>query len=294
MVTKKKKLGALGPAAHWLDLSPSERAKTKEYIKDAFKGYERTDGTIVPSVRRIYKGLSPAEGYDLRHIERWSAARLATARNRIQSLNTLTSRPFAVIIPHSAKQRKQAQSFTGQNLPYQKEFIVQVQDTKTDKVKFKKGKVTVEREFKGGEVKQVKQRYLFKDYLKSGERIPITFAQMRKITERMLPAMPKKYYGRDVYYTLTTAQYGPIGNPTLHERVLENLAGYHERYDNNAMHQQFAEQVIGYTMIGTGVQADTYMIQSDYRKRVRRKLRFTKKIVQKPKPKKPNKPRRKK
>lgn len=294
MAAKKKKLGALGPAAHWLDLSPAERAKTKQYIKDAFLGYETTSGIKIPSLRNVYRDFESRNGYDLRHIERWSATKLKAAREHIQSLNTLTSRPFAVLIPRTAKQKRQAQSFTGQNITRQKEFIVQVQDTKTDTAKFKNGKVTIERSFRDGEVKQIKQRYLFRDYLQRGEQMPVSFAQMRKVTERMLPDMPENHYKRWVYYTLTTAQYGPIGNPQPKKNVLDLLAEYHERYDNNRMHKEFAEQIVGFTMIGTQAAATAYILQSDYRKRTKRKLRFTKKVVQKSKPKKPNKPRRKK
>ncbi len=125
-MAKKKKpaIGSLGPQPHWLRMSIADRQKTKNYIKNGLLGWTR-DGVKIPAARKIYSGLSAEHGYDLRHIERWSAAKLSTARNRIQSLNTLTSRPFAVLIPRSKKQRIAAQKFTGQTFPYQKEMIVQ-------------------------------------------------------------------------------------------------------------------------------------------------------------------------
>src|ERR1700677_5215766 len=110
---KKPKIGAMGPQPHWLQMSIAEREKTKRYIKEGLAGYVRSDGISIPAARRIYSGLNAADGYDLRHVERWSAAKLDHARKRIQALNTLTSRPFSVIIPRNQAQRKAAQSYTG-------------------------------------------------------------------------------------------------------------------------------------------------------------------------------------
>jgi hypothetical protein len=272
--SKKKKLGTQGPQPYWLRMSVAERAKTKAYIKAGFQGYERADGVTIPSARRIYSGLDATHGYDLRHIERWPAAKLKTARERLQSLNTLTSRPFAIVIPRTAKQRKAAQRYTGQDLRYQKEMIVAVQDPKLDKIVFRENKVAVERTLKHGS-KTIKQRYLFADYLlpeesleedeEEGEEetdetfsVPTSFLEMVAITKRMLPDMPKKYYGRDVYYTLLTTQYGPIGESFLHRRILEKLYEYHNTYGTSKGHQAFAEAVIGFQMVGTYVSAVAY------------------------------------
>lgn len=291
---KKKKLGSLGPAAHWLDMSLLQRERTKQYIKESFNGYTRADGVEIPSVRRIYRGLSASDGYDLRHIERWTAAKLKTARDRIQSFNTLSGRPFRIVTPHTKKQRKFAQTFTGQNLPYQKSFVVQVQDSKHDRAVFRDNKVSIERTFKGGS-KTIKQRYLFKDYLRPDETLaeeleeedmdddvldsPTSFLEMREVTKRMLLDMPKKQYGRDVYYTIITVQYGPIGESVLHEDVLDHLTYYHNTYDLGNQHAHFAEQVIGFQMVGTYVSAAAFQKQRDAdkanRKRLK-KLRFQK------------------
>lgn len=275
MAKKKKVLGALGPQPHWLRLSLSQREKTKQYIKEGLQGWVRDDGVSIPGARRVYVGLSSRDGYDLRHIERWTAAKLARARERIQSINTLTSRPFTVLIPRSKKQRVAAQKFTGQNLSYQKEMIAQVQDPKIDRVKFKDNKVITEREFKSGS-KAVQQRYLFSDYTTDE---PNTFLKMRAVTKKMLPDMPQKYFGRDVYYTIITTQYGPIGESVLHEDLLNHLVDYHNRYDPSRQHQHFAEQVIGFQMVGTYVSAAAYQRARDENKAKRKqmkKLRFAK------------------
>jgi hypothetical protein len=296
---KKSELDSLGPAAHWLDLSVSKRAELKQYIRDGFNGGIRSDGVSVPGVRRIYRGLFASDGFDLRHIERWSAAKLAKARNRIQSVNTLTSRPFAVIIPRSAKQKREAQKFTGQNLKDQKEFIAQVQIQNRDKAVFRGGKVGIERKFPSGS-KTIKQRYLFRDYLRPNESLrqvleaedlpddaldaPTTFREMREVTKRMLLDMPAKVYGQSAYFALITSQYGPIGRTAGHGKVLDLLAEYFNRYDPGGTafkgHEDFAEQIIGFQMIGTFAQVSEYEIEKRRlreAKRARGKLRFAEK-----------------
>jgi hypothetical protein len=288
MAKKKKKLGSSGPQPHWLRMSIAERAKTKAYIKAGLQGYERVDGVIIPGARKIYRGLSASDGYRLDHIERWPASKLKTARERIQALNTLTSRPFAVVVPRTPKQRKAAQKYTGQDLPYQKEMIVTVQDPKLDKIVFRNNQVAVERTLKGGS-KTIKQRYLFADYLEPDEEVggeeesdeetgeiydvPMTFLDMVKIAKRMLPDMPAKYYGRDVYYTILTTQYGPIGESFLHKRIIEKLFEYHNTYGTSKGHTAFAEAVIGFQMVGTYVSAVAYENLRNQAKANRKRLK---------------------
>ena len=276
MAKRKKKLGALGPQPHWLRMSVAQRERTKQYIKEGLQGYLRPDGVKIPGARNLFTGMDASNGYDLRHIERWSAQKLSSARQRVQAINTLTSRPFAVLIPRSKKQTHAAKNYTGQNIPKQKEFIVQVQSSKRDKATFRNNQVVVEREFKSG-AKQVEQRFLFRDH--NNGKQPITFPGMRRATERMMKEMPERYRGAKVYYTLITAQYGPIGRSIFKERLLEELSNYHSQYGNSAMHRHFAEQVIGYQMVGTYAQAAKYQIEREHlpahRKKMK-KLRFAK------------------
>jgi hypothetical protein len=307
MASKKKKLGSLGPQPHWLRMSVAERAKTKQYIKEGLLGYTRPDGVDIPGARRIYRGLESASGYDLRHIERWSAAKLKAARRHIQALNTLTARPFDVIVPRSAKQRKEAQKFTGQNLPNQKEMIVAVQIPGRDKAIFRNGKIAIERKFPSGS-KTIKQRFLFADYLhpdeslrerieeETGEELddetleaPSTFREMHEVTKRMLLDMPKNVYGQPAFYTLLTRQYGPIGRSATHGKVMDLLASYFNRYDPGGTlyrgHEDFVEQVIGYQMIGTFAQMSQYQIVREQRalqRKRKNKLRFSQKVVRCP------------
>ncbi len=276
------KVGALGPASYWLDLSELQRVKTRQYIKEGLQGYVRTDGINVPGARRIYKGLEASSGYDLRHIERWSLARLRHATVRIQALNTLTGRPFAILIPRTKKQRLAAQKFTGQNLPYQKEMIVPVQFTNRDVAIFRDNKVAIERKFPGGS-KTLKQRFLFADYLQAGESAPVTFRGMVDITNRMMPYMPAKVYGQPAFYVLLTVQYGPIGNSAEYGGIPDLLFRYFSHYDPGMNqypgHETFAEHVIGFQMVGTFAQMSAYEIQRDRLKtdrKKRNKLRFSK------------------
>lgn len=276
---KKPKVGALGPQPYWLRMSLTERERTKQYIKESFNGYVRADGVAVPSLRRVYSGFDATHGYDLRHIERWPAAKLKSARNRIESLNTFTGRPFAVVTPHTKGQRRAVQNFTGQTLASQKAFIVPVQDPKRDEIHFKKGKIAVERKFPGG-TKTLKQRFLFVDYMREQ---PQTFRQMRAVTKQMMKDMPKNVYGQPAFYTMLTRQYGPIGNSSSHARIPDLLEMYFNKYDKGGGfykgHEAFAEQVIGYQMIGTKAQYTAFELETNRLRELRkqrRKLRFYK------------------
>jgi hypothetical protein len=274
---KKPKVGSLGPQPHWMRMSVADRARTKQYIKAGFYGHYLSDGTQIPGIRRIYTKFDAKNGFDLRHIERWSSARLKSARSHIQKLNTLTGRPFAIVIPRTTKQRKAAQKFTGQDLARQKEYIVTVQDPKRDKVVFRNNQVAVERTFPKGS-KTIKQRFLFSDYLQAGESQPTSFLRMREVTMRMLPDMPENYRGEWVYYTLLTVQYGPVGESVPKQDVLTLLRNYHERYDPAGQHKGFAETVIGFQMVGTYTSAAAYQTLRSQQKerRKREKLIFSK------------------
>jgi hypothetical protein len=269
---QKPKIGALGPQPHWLDMSVADRARTKQYIKEGLQGYVRPDGVSIPGARRIYKGMSASDGFDLSHIERWSSAKLAQARNRVQSISTLTARPFAVVIPRSERQRKAARVFTGQTLPYQKEMIVAVQNQKLDRVTFKDNKVVVERKFPSG-TKTIQQRYLFREYVERGESYPVGFVGMQRVLKKMLPDMPERYHGSKAYYTILTQQYGPIGRSVFKEQLLDEFAYYHSTYGVDKQHQHFDEQVIGVQMVGTFVQARDYQNMRDRAKAERKRLK---------------------
>jgi hypothetical protein len=307
-LTPKSKKGSAGPSTHWLNMSVAQRAKTKQYIKEGLNGHIRQDGVSIPGARRIFSGLDAKHGFDLRHVERWSAAKLNTARTRIQTLNTLTSRPFSVIVPRTKKQREAAKKFTGQDAPRQKEYITQVQIQGRDKARFLDGKVAIERKFPSGS-KTIKQRFLFKDYLQPGESLkdllnsneglseadieedlaeetlqaPSTFRQMVEVTLRMLKDMPVKVYGEPAFYAIVSPQYGPIGRTATHGRVISLLQEYMNTYDPGGEeyrgHQQFAEVIVGFQMIGTKVQLTEYEIlqrERAERAKERKRLRFSK------------------
>jgi hypothetical protein len=286
MAKRKNKIGSSGPQPYWLRMSVGERLKTKQYIKEGLLGFEREDGVKVPAARSIYKGLSASDGYDLSHIERWSAQRLKSARMKIQALNTLTSRPFSVVRPRNRQQRLEAQKYTGQNLPNQKQFIAHVQIQGRDKAIFKNGKVGVEREFESGS-KTIKSRYMLRDYLRDGDTIldaPTTFREMREITVRMLEDMPKNVYGQPAFFALVTPQYGAFGRMVTHGKVLDLIAEYMNRYDPGGTSVQgrgdFGEHIGGFQMVGTLFQANE-MVRERLRlktaRKERNKLRFVKK-----------------
>ncbi len=240
MAKRKTKIGALGPTPAWLKLSVPVRARVKTDIKLGLR-----------LARKLYKGLTPDEGFDLRHVERWSAAKLKKARERIAQARTLTSRPYQLKTPTTRAQRKKLQTFTGQDLPYQTRFVVHVQDTKLDKVRIQRGQVTIVREYPSG-AKGYQRVYRFRDY--NNNQQPATFNGMKRITRKMLADMPATIRKKPVYYILQTVPHGNIGSAVTKSRVMDLLERYHNQYDADKRHTGFAEVVIGFYMTGSDAQ----------------------------------------
>jgi hypothetical protein len=108
---------------------------------------------------------------------------------------------------------------------------------------------------------------------------------MIMFTKRMLDDMPERYRGQWVYYTLLTRQYGPIGESSPKKDIMDVLSRYHTRYDPGGQHEGFAEQVIGFNMVGTYTSAAAYQIMRENQKASRRKmkkLRFGKMVTRPP------------
>jgi hypothetical protein len=272
----KKKLGQTGPSSYWLKLSPSEREHLKRDIKLGFKGEELPAGLKRPSVRRVFNDVTPDDGFDLRHIERWDLRKIKKARERIAMVRTLTARPFVVKTPTTAKQKRALKHYTNLDLDSYRSFIVPVQDNKLDRIRIQEGKVTMVREYPGGG-KGYQRLYLFKDY--NGGKQPTTFNDMRRIVKKMLPDMPASIKGRDVSYILYTVPHGQIGNSASKDRVETLLTAYHNQYDANQAHKGFAESVTGIYMSGTDIQiAKAEKKLSDFKRsyRMTKKLRLSK------------------
>lgn len=270
MAKRKKKLGALGPTSAWLRVPVGERAKLKADIIDGVK-----------KSRRLFKGLTAKDGFDLRHPERWSTAKLKKARNLNTITRTLENKPFVLKTPTTKKQRKSLQSITGLTRKDQKSYPI-FNVMPDEKVRFQKGAVIHVREYEDKK-KSIRRNFLFADYLEDDEEMPETFEDMIELTERMLPDMPKAMGGREVFYGLFTTPQGVIGNLGSKDKVLDLLQRYYVKYDTPVMqasHKGFAEAVIGWYMTGTNRQVQKQEKEkTEYRKFWKNeKLQFTKKV----------------
>ena len=90
--------------------------------------------------------------------------------------------------------------------------------------------------------------------------------------------VPARKTNGKIYYTLIAVQYGPIGESVMHEDVLRLLSQYYTRYEKDTdQHLDFAQQIIGFQMVGTYASAAQYQVARDAMGRQRRqmkKLRF--------------------
>lgn len=244
MAKRKKKLGALGPTSAWLRVPVGERAKLKVDIIDGVK-----------KSRRLFKGLTAADGFDLRHPERWSTQKLNKARTLNAITRTLENKPFVLKTPTTKKQRRSLQNMTGLTRKDQKSYPI-FDVAPKEKIRFQDGAVIRVHEFEDKK-KIVRRNFLFVDYLEEDEEPPATFKEMRELTQRMLPDMPGSMGGQPVSYGLYTAPHGVLGQLGSKSRLLSLLDQFFVQYDapdKEPQHKGFAQAVIGWYMTGTNIQ----------------------------------------
>lgn len=175
-----------------------------------------------PGLRDIYSGFDLANGFDLRHPERWTRAMHDRVQDAAKVLRHLLSSPYAVKKPRNAQERKTLRYFTEQTIPNQKRFIVHTAtaDARVRLVR-EKGKkqltLQVRRPQRFGGFGEMRY-WLFKEYLGYAPQEPDDFIEA---TQRMLPDMPD--WG---YFSLWSQPNGVITIPQPKKSLLKVLARF--------------------------------------------------------------------
>src|SRR5262245_49059343 len=78
----------------------------------------------VHNLREVFANFESSDGFNLRDIRSWPAARVKKIEQYAEYVNHLRSQPFSLIRPRNKAQRRALETFTGQMLPNQKTFVV--------------------------------------------------------------------------------------------------------------------------------------------------------------------------
>lgn len=198
-------------------------------------------------LRDYFSGFDASDGYDMRHPETLSAARVSSIRKYGAYLHTLQSQPYIKVSPGKRKGFKRAlQERTGQYLKRHRSYVYHTDKPGVTRVTYREG-VLEERQKLKPKVEIIRQYYFFRDF--NGGRQPKTFASMVSLVEKkMLKAMPERYY------TFWTDLHGAIGAPFPKSSLLRELQRYENQYGT---HKGFAEGLLGFVFQGTQDQADS-------------------------------------
>lgn len=232
--------------------SPDNRARSRKqvlrYLREAIRGVPRGEGpggVRLPGLRDIYQGFSREDGYDLRHIQRWSLARVQRVQELAKELNHLTSVPFRVMTPRTRQQKQTLRSFTRQFEPTQRRYIVHV-ETRNYAVRFaRRGKqLEIFRPERFGGYGRMRF-WMFADYLGYQAETQDEFIEA---TTRMLPDMP------DWGFFSLWGTYGVMGTPQPKKSLLAVLAQYFSEGDSFSPEKM--EEGLGAVLQGWVLQGD--------------------------------------
>lgn len=171
----------------------------------------------------MFRGFTAAEGYDLRHIERWTQAQHDRVQSEIKELRQLLSSPYRLVTPRDRGQRSTLKNFTLQVDPRQKRFVVHVQSPQQRvSVRRQRGHkhpgITIESAQRFGGFGQM-QFWFFNDYNEGYS--PETREEFIEATRAMLPDMPD--WG---YFALWSRTNGVITIPQPKNSLLRVISRF--------------------------------------------------------------------
>lgn len=237
--TQSPRLSTTRPARWYQSLGKSDTDPSIARAKRSIALNEK-----VKKLRQFFSGFDASDGYDLRHIDRWHAARVRAADQYGSFLNTLTASPYIRATAHSKQQRDALGRYTGQFYGGTKQpraFVVHHPEAALRKLKVsvsKGGQVQVTRDLPG--VRTVMTTYLFSDYGFN----PAQFTSVDDViraTKKMIKAKNGMPPG---HYQLESMLHGPIWNAMDRGDIILNLQ--HSIRDSGARTPNFSKGLLGY------------------------------------------------
>lgn len=235
----------------------------------------------VQELRKIFRGFEARQGFDVRHPENWSAARVAKARRYGLRMRQLKSTPHVIARPRTQAQRDALMKHVAQPWPNQKAFIVHTPhpiNTVVDYVlepavsipvyaaaltfvrqRPAQLRVQLVKQIHGGE--SLTQDFLFREILgyqpglvgpggtyRVGQN---PWEDMVRATRALLPFMPKTTMSartgeqEEAWYTFISMPHDSIGAAIRYSEIVNSLQFDFSRYSDS-----FAGLILGFRYQG--------------------------------------------
>lgn len=229
----------------------------------------------VKALRKIFTGFEAKDGFDARHPENWSAARVAKARRYGVRLHNLQSSPHVIVRPRSTAQREALLRHVAQPWPNLKAFVVHTPHPANTQVEYVRepprllpfhvtlpGRVRVQlvKKIRGGA--QLTRDYLFREILGYQPGLSGPGGRFRKgrnpwedmihATRLMLPYMPDTAISaqtgkpEEAWYTFVSMPHDSIGAAIRKSDLLSVLRSDYSRYSEG-----FAGLILGFRYQGS-------------------------------------------
>lgn len=240
------------------------RTERNKYIAGKANEKLATLNKTTKELRRFFRGFDSDKGYALNDIRRWNLKQVRQVEKYGEYLHHLKSQPHVRAVPRTKKQRIGLQTFTGQNEPSQRAYVVHKTHPEEQVLIDEQGMVTVERKVsdKVGWIRS--EFYYFRTLL--GYQ-PEDWDEVYAATERMLSLMP------DGEYFIYSSLHGEIDVPHPKRSLLRVIARYMQEYAQ----RNFGMTIIGFRRIADQINSDVEyerIYTRRQKERARRKKEF--------------------
>lgn len=221
-------------------------------------------------VRKFFGGFEARDGYPLtaHGIVRMHPSRYQRLLYHHEQVARATSVPYVTFTPANAVQRKAAIERAGELAPNQRVFIIHHLDAKTARARYVPDDSggdtygTIEIVTRAGAGEVFERIYYF-------PKRPKSWRGVRKQTELLM-----KLGMRTGFYKIFNTIYGPLGEPSEREQLLDTLDLFWSTYN-----KWLAGTLLGWVWIGTSL--DTALARQDRQRSVAEKFQEAREAKQK-------------
>jgi len=241
-------------------------AKRNEYIAKLANAKLETLNKTTKELREFFNGFAAERGYRLTDIRSWPLHQVRQVEKYGEYLHHLKSQPHESVRARSQKQRVSLQTFTGQNLPRQKKYVVHKSHPDEMVQMSPTGQIIITRELPEGKGVLYSEYYYFQSLL--GYQ-PQDWDELYSATADMLPFMPEGEY------FIVSSLHGEIDVPHQKRSLLRVILRYMQEYEK----KEFASTIRGFKRIDNRISADEEYSNIYYRRqreKRRRKQEFDK------------------
>lgn len=220
-----------GPARWLRAMPPAERVTRLAYLIAGIK-----------EMRQLEHGYDAADGYNIRDIKSWPAARVKKLTEAISSTHLLKTRPYTLTRPRSDHSKKVLAKHTGRPVTKKTKAVLVHTTIPNSRVRVKGNKIETVTDVitKDGEKKQRVQR----DYYFPFKRAPRDWDDFMAMAYETVKRLPPGVY------SIKSSRYDLIGVPMLRENIMQNMQRWYDKYEPNQAKAAMVETLIGLRWVG--------------------------------------------